>query len=188
MPDPPSSWPPPEPTASHTLERLYDAVGERLYRFFYREVGNREEAEDLTGEVFLKAARLLDPSRDEASQLAWLRQAARTTLADHWRRWYRVPTAELDDLPLPQLGTDDPPESSWPGHSALATLLARLPDNYRRVLELRFLEGYTVRETATALGLSVGNVKVLQYRAIQRAAQLGLAAETRAEAPDERPG
>jgi RNA polymerase sigma-70 factor (ECF subfamily) len=159
-----------------------------IYRYVYSKVGNREEAEDLTGEVFLKAARLLDPSRDEASQLAWLRQAARTTLADHWRRWYRVPTAELEDLPVPQLGADDPTESSWPGRTSLATLLACLPENYRRVLELRFLEGYTVRETATAMGLSVGNVKVLQYRAIQRAAQLSLAAETRAEAPDERPG
>ena len=42
---------------SSPLERLYDAVSEQLYRFFYHQVGNREEAEDLTGEVFLKADR-----------------------------------------------------------------------------------------------------------------------------------
>src|SRR5581483_5271537 len=83
-------WSAPAPAASSPLERLYDAVAAPLYRFFYHQVGNREEAEDLTSEVFLKAARLLDTSRDEASQRAWLRQTARTALADYWRRLYRA--------------------------------------------------------------------------------------------------
>jgi RNA polymerase sigma-70 factor (ECF subfamily) len=49
------------------------------------------------------------------------------------------------------------------------SLLATLPENYRRVLELRFLRGYSVRETARELGLSETNVKVLQFRALNRA-------------------
>src|SRR5216683_2448902 len=49
------------------------------------------------------------------------------------------------------------------------SLLATLPESYRRVLELRFLRGYSVRETAQELNLSETNVKVLQFRALNRA-------------------
>jgi RNA polymerase sigma-70 factor (ECF subfamily) len=157
------------------LERLYDAVGAQLYRFFYHQVGNREEAEDLTSEVFLKAARLLDASRDEASQRAWLRQAARTALADYWRRFYRALATPVV-AEAPREAPDDEP-SADARMRRLSELLDRLPANYRRVLKLRFLEGCSVRETAATLGLSPGNVKVLQYRAVRRAAELGLAAE-----------
>jgi RNA polymerase sigma-70 factor (ECF subfamily) len=178
-----SSDPGPESCAPSSLERLYDAVGVQLYCYFYRQVGNREEAEDLTSEVFLKASRLLDCSRSQASQRAWLRRAAYTALADYWRRFYRTRTASLvDELPLRVLA-DDPVEA--PRATRLPALLARLPENYRRVLELRFLQGCSVRETAAALGLSPGNVKVLQYRAVQRAADLGLAPAAESREPDE---
>jgi RNA polymerase sigma-70 factor (ECF subfamily) len=44
-----------------------------------------------------------------------------------------------------------------------------LPESYRRVLELRFLRGYSIRETAHELGLTQANVRVLQFRALNRA-------------------
>jgi RNA polymerase sigma-70 factor (ECF subfamily) len=52
-------------------------------------------------------------------------------------------------------------------------LLARLPDRYRTVLELRFLQRLSVAETATRMGVSHGNAKILQYRALRKAALLG---------------
>ena len=56
---------------------------------------------------------------------------------------------------------------------ARVALLRRLPDQYRRVLELRFLERRSVAETALAMGITSGNARVLQYRALRRAALLG---------------
>jgi RNA polymerase sigma factor (sigma-70 family) len=53
------------------------------------------------------------------------------------------------------------------------SLLQRLPDNYRRILELRFLQAFSVREAASHMGVSVANAKVLQYRALRMAAQSG---------------
>ena len=50
-------------------------------------------------------------------------------------------------------------------------LLAKLPDNYRRILELRFLQAFSVREAASQMGVSVANAKVLQHRALRMAAQ-----------------
>ena len=56
--------------------------------------------------------------------------------------------------------------------TAVRGLLKRLPDQYARVLELRFLHRLSVAETASTLGISHGNAKVLQYRALRKAALL----------------
>ena len=53
-----------------------------------------------------------------------------------------------------------------------AAILSALPDNYRRILELRFLDSCSVGEAATAMGISTANAKVLQHRALRRAAQV----------------
>jgi RNA polymerase sigma-70 factor (ECF subfamily) len=50
-------------------------------------------------------------------------------------------------------------------------VLERLPERYRRVLELRFLYGYSIRETALELGITPENVKVIQHRALAKAAE-----------------
>jgi RNA polymerase sigma-70 factor (ECF subfamily) len=52
-------------------------------------------------------------------------------------------------------------------------ILDALPSNYRSVLEFRFLRGYSIRETANAMGVSVANAKVLQLRALRKAATNG---------------
>jgi RNA polymerase sigma-70 factor (ECF subfamily) len=51
-------------------------------------------------------------------------------------------------------------------------LLAQLPEHYRAVLSYRLLEGLSVAETARRMGTSEGNVKILQHRALKRAAEL----------------
>jgi RNA polymerase sigma-70 factor (ECF subfamily) len=50
--------------------------------------------------------------------------------------------------------------------------LEALPDNYRRILELRFLQTRSIKESAAELGVSVANAKVLQHRALRLAAQI----------------
>ena len=50
-------------------------------------------------------------------------------------------------------------------------LLAQLPDNYRLILELRFLQAFSVRQAASQMGVSVANAKVLQYLALRMAAE-----------------
>ncbi len=141
-----------------------------IYRYFYSRLGNQEEAEDLTSDVFLKAVRQLDPGRDEASSRAWLYQTARTTLADYWRRRHRLDEQELGDIDVPE-----PEPAAAP--DALAAqeahrLLGQLPDRYREVLELRFIYGYSIQETARAMGITTNHAKVLQYRAVRHAATL----------------
>ena len=75
------------------------------------------------------------------------------------------------DEEIPETVFADPPS----GHRVpdrVAAILAALPERYRRILELRFLDACSVREAAAELGISVTNAKVLQYRALRLAAQV----------------
>src|SRR5947209_14761243 len=69
-----------------------------IYRFVYSKVGNREEAEDLTSQIFMKAVRGVDTERGALSMQKWLFQVARTTIADYWRGHYRGATGSPDAL------------------------------------------------------------------------------------------
>src|SRR5215210_3133218 len=112
------------------LEPAYARYVVPIYRFLYSRLGNQEEAEDLTSDVFLKAVRQLEPNRDDASVQAWLYQVARTTLADYWRRRSRVPQDPLGYLDLPDpSGTPVRPDES--AGQLAHWLLDQLTDRHR---------------------------------------------------------
>ncbi|MGV9680599.1 RNA polymerase sigma factor [Nocardia sp. NPDC003482] len=148
-------------------EAVYrDNVG-WVYGLMFGKVGNRADAEDLTAEVFTTALKPLRVSADVREVRAYLRATARTVLAGHWRtRMGREITVIDDDFP--DTGPEPPPD----GRAAerARAVLANLPDRYRRILELRFLQGLSVRDAANSLGVSVANAKVLQHRALRMAA------------------
>jgi RNA polymerase sigma factor (sigma-70 family) len=97
-------------------------------------------------------------------------KTARTVMADHWRRHYAARDAalELEQLPADALITAPSSASA----DRAQRLLGLLPDHFRRILELRFLRGYSVREAANELGVSESNARVLQFRALRKAAEL----------------
>src|SRR5260370_33137486 len=70
----------------------------RIYRYVYSKVGNREEAEDLTSQIFMKAVRGADTERGAQGMQKWLVQVARTTIADYLRAHYRIATNSLEGL------------------------------------------------------------------------------------------
>src|SRR5712691_4138870 len=67
-----------------------------VYHFVFKRLRNREEAEDLTSQIFLKALRYLDPEHSAQSARSWLFKIAHTTIADYWRTHYRALTSSLD--------------------------------------------------------------------------------------------
>jgi RNA polymerase sigma-70 factor, ECF subfamily len=146
-----------------------------IYRYVYSKVGNREEAEDLTSQIFLKAVRGGDPHRGAQSMQKWLFQVARTTIADYWRAHYRVATGSLDallDAGWEGPADEEPAAMSSPPHDRVRRILQALLEHYREVLTCRFLLNLSVRETALRMNLTEANVKVLQFRALKRAADL----------------
>jgi RNA polymerase sigma-70 factor (ECF subfamily) len=146
-----------------------------IYRYVYSKVGNREEAEDLTSQIFIKAVRGIDTERGPLSIQKWLFQVARTTIADYWRTYYRVNVSSLEELL--EAGWEGPAEEELTSISArpeerVQRILQALPEHYREVLSCRFLLNLSIKETALRMGLTEANVKVLQFRALKRAADL----------------
>lgn len=163
------------------FERVYDEHVVGIYRFIYARVGNHPDAEDLTAQVFVRAVEQLDTSREPAQIAAWLYRVAHNTTADYWRAFYRLPLIGADHVAPgwePAAAVERPPvDGPDPAATRVEQLLRRLPPTYRRVLELRFLQRRSVAETAREMGISNGNARVLQYRALRRAALLGEAGD-----------
>jgi len=158
------------PDAYPNWDAIYLDNVERLYRIMYARVGNRADAEDLTAEVFQAALKPLRTSASVGEVRAYLLATARTVLASHWRRHYGTEITTID-VTVDRAALDEPPtESDAPGR--VRAVLAELPDRYARILELRFLESYTLRKAANAMNISLGNAKVLQHRALRHAAQV----------------
>src|SRR5215212_3308060 len=154
--------------AYHDWEAIYRDNVTWVYRLMFSKVGNQPDAEDLTAEVFMTALRPLRVSATVPEVRKYLKMTARTVLAAYWGdRMGREVTAIEEDLPTP----NEPEQVASDAPDTVRSLLARLPDNYRRILELRFLEAFSVREAANRMGVSVSNAKVLQYRALRMAAQ-----------------
>ncbi len=157
------------------FQSLYQENLGPIYRFVYSKVRNREEAEDLTSHVFLKAVRSLDLERGQHSTRTWLFQVARTTIADYWRSHYRGSASSLEELL--EAGWEEPTEEEAVLGSSTAAeqvkdILQALPERDREVLTCRFLLNLSTRETAVRMGLTETNVKVVQFRALKRASQL----------------
>jgi RNA polymerase sigma factor (sigma-70 family) len=143
-----------------------------IYQLVFRRVGNAADAEDLAAEVLMQTLKTLRLPAPVHNVRAYLVKTARTVLADHWRRHYAAKdaAAELQQVPADALTT---PRNSAASERA-ERLLSLLPDNFRRILELRFLRGYSVREAANELGVTESNARVLQFRALRKAADLEL--------------
>jgi RNA polymerase sigma factor (sigma-70 family) len=159
-------------------EAVYRDNIDRLYRLMYARVGNRPDAEDLTSEVFRTALGPLRLASSKGEVRSYLLTTAQTVLASHWRRTLGLPVTSID----PEAVFDslaEPSQIKEPNDAPqrAGRILATLPDRYRRVLELRFLEACTIKEAAQAMNVSVSNVKVLQHRALRMAAKAGLELE-----------
>lgn len=156
-----------EPRAFAPLYERYVAV---VYRYCYHRLGTREAAEDATSLVFARALAALPryrPSGRDGAFRSWLFAIAHNAVADGHRR--ARPTASLataETLATPEAG---PEARTILAHEAAALhrLLAGLPDDQRRVMELR-LSGLDSPAVAAILGRTPGAIRSLQFRAVER--------------------
>lgn len=150
----------------HAFEELYVRYVDPVYRYCYRRLGDREQAEDATSQVFVKAFSAVANHRSGAFR-SWLFTIAHNVVVDIYRR--RRPTQPLE------IAGDPPDAGRTPEELALAAddgrtlrlLLQQLNDDQRNVMELR-LAGLTGTEIARVLGRHPGTVKTIQFRAMNR--------------------
>lgn len=161
------------PTAAYAdWDAIYaDNVG-RIYRQMFAKVGNRPDAEDLTSQVFLDAMGPLRTTASIGEVRSYLLATARTVLARHWRNTLGHQVTEIDPDQLDLEDFAAPAEAPGRTPERITTILSGLSERHRMILTLRFLRGYSIKGAAAELGVSVANAKVLQHRALRKAAGL----------------
>lgn len=152
------------------LEVIFRTHFADLYRHIYRQVNNAVIAEDLTSAVFLKALRWLRQDRTQESVKGWLYATARSIIADYWREYTRIQLLPLEAVEEIPMLAEESDEQIQPLQVRIQRLLDGLPSRERQVLTLRYFQGYSAAEIGQVLGLSAKHVRVLQLRALRRAA------------------
>jgi RNA polymerase sigma-70 factor (ECF subfamily) len=153
---------------------IYDRYVDTVFRYVYFRVGNRPLAEDITSDTFLRALKRISSFTWQGRDLgAWLVTIARNLVADHFKSGrYRleVTTGDVLDADREDRGPEGSPESAVVDHItnvALLTAVKELNPEQQECIVLRFLQGFSVAETAQAMGKNEGAIKALQYRAVR---------------------
>ena len=147
--------------------QLYENNFERVYAFIARRVHDRDQAQDLTADVFHRALKNLPRFEWRGAPFAaWLFRIAANALADRGKR-----VAQLEAIKQREIHEPDPSSDADPAeveHRArLFKLVEKLPDDQRRVITMRFAQQKSIAEIAKDIGRSEGAIKQLQFRGLQ---------------------
>lgn len=149
---------------------LYERNFARVYAFVSRRLPSRDEAQDITAEVFHQAlAKIRQFEWRGVPFAAWLYRMAANAIADRWRKISREGnrnqgTAEPSEAPARQAYAS---LEEIEQRAILFRLVDSLPDEQRRVVKARFVEQKSIREIAQELRKSEGAIKQLQFRALE---------------------
>jgi RNA polymerase sigma-70 factor, ECF subfamily len=160
---------------SDAFGQLYDRYVDSVYRFIYYRVNDRGLAEDFTSETFLRALRRITTISYQGRDIgAWFVTIARNIVFDHMKSARnRLEISTGDNIE----GTDFAPSPEGAVLNQLTSdkLIAgvkQLNHEQRECIELRFIYGLSVSETAAAMGKNDGAIKALQHRAVRKLADL----------------
>ncbi|MGH8862402.1 MAG: sigma-70 family RNA polymerase sigma factor [Jatrophihabitantaceae bacterium] len=155
--------------------QLYDRYVDTVFRFIYFRVNDRALAEDFTSETFLRALRRIGTISYQGRDIgAWFVTIARNIIFDHTksaRHRLEITTADTvegDQVePSPEAAVLDLLTSE-----RLMDAVRKLGDEQRECVMLRFIQGFSVSETAAVMGKNDGAIKALQHRAVRKLAEL----------------
>lgn len=158
---------------------LYDRYVDVVFRYVLFRIGDRNLAEDVTSETFVRALRRISTVSYQGRDVgAWFVTIARNLVLDHVKSSrYRleVTTAEITETPAAFGATTSGPEHevlTAATNAELMRCVAKLNADQQECIVLRFLQGLSVAETAVIMGRNEGAIKALQHRAVRRLAQL----------------
>lgn len=153
-----------------SLRSVYDATSAKLFGVIVRLVRDREIAEDILQDVYVKVwqrAARYDPER--ASPITWLSTIARNTAIDHLRRAGRKPETTTDELP--EIEDDAVPADemlcSMEDNAALRRCMDELQPDHRRSIRLAFFDGMSHSQLSEQFGVPLGTLKSWIRRGLQ---------------------
>lgn len=158
--------------------KLYDSYVGQIYRFVYFKVSSREEAEDITSEVFLKAWNYVQENKEIKSFSGLLYRIARNSIIDSYRRKAAKPESRLDG--------DDENEKVEVGDSGkwlevenvklesekILKVLKKLKQEYQEVITFRYVDELEIDEIAEIMGKGKVTIRVTLHRALKKLQEL----------------
>jgi len=150
------------------FQELYKTYYNKLKGYLYKRLQNREEAEELTQEVFYRFYRQCQKGKiDFDKSEPYLYRSAQNALYDLWRKRGRNPKI-ITMEPFEERGKAFSQEEEKLDDLLVKELMEELSDQEERILRLRVLQGYSVKETAAILQKPEGTIKSIQYRALKK--------------------
>lgn len=157
---------------SNTADGISQCDWEELYRFIYSKVQNREEAEDITQEMFAKALSYLKRNDIVIMEYGnYLRAIAINIIRDRWRVKKRARIINIEEVSPEVMATDDFAPAA-DDRTLIRKAMENLTKEQQRVIDLRIIKGYSSAETARMMMKKEGTIRVLQFRAVKALAKL----------------
>lgn len=145
-----------------SVDEVLGLYSDMVYRLAYARTKNRQDAEDITQEVFLKYIRSNQEFEDEEHRKAWLLKVTANTsksiLTSAWARHYAQ--MDLEEIPEKTAGIEEKSEVFY--------AVQRLPEKYRIVIQLYYYEELSIREISEVLSKKESTVKSLLRRGRER--------------------
>ncbi|MEK7630035.1 MAG: sigma-70 family RNA polymerase sigma factor [Patescibacteria group bacterium] len=149
---------------------LYDTYMPRIYRFIFLKVKRKQDAEDLSHQVFLSAWQNIQSYEFRGFPFSsWLYRIAGNAVIDYYRTWKN--NASLDNMPEDYFSEN--PELAKNVDAVMdiqfvKTFLHKLESDQQNVLIMKFVDDLSNKEIAEALGKKEGAVRVIQHRALKQ--------------------
>lgn len=155
------------------LASLYEEYYDKIARYVYVHIGDRTEAEDIAGEVFLKALESLKSYQERGIPMqSWLFRIAHNMVVDHLRKAAKRKTVPIDTVQI-EGGTDPMTVAERNIEmERVARAMEQITKEQREVLRLRFFGGLTSKEAGGILNKSDGAVREMQRAAIENLRKL----------------
>ncbi len=155
------------------LAGLYDEYFDKIAHYAYARIGDRTAAEDIAGEVFLKALESLKKYEERGLPMeAWLFKIAHNQVVDHLREITKtktvpIETVEIADKDDPQTAAETKMEMQ-----RVTVAMKQLTEEQSEVIRLRFFSGLSSHEVAEMLGKNDGAVREMQRSAMEKMRKL----------------
>jgi len=154
------------------VAELYHRHAPAIFRYLYFRSSDQATAEDILGEVFLEMVKAVPRYTERGAPFAaWLFQIAHSRLVDHHRYTARRETEALTEFLIDHSPSPEAEAAFQVETRRLAEAMGALTDEQKMVIQLRFVEGYNLEDTAQVLGKTTGAIKALQHRALQSLAR-----------------
>ncbi|WP_085992000.1 RNA polymerase sigma factor SigX [Oceanobacillus senegalensis] len=157
------------------FDKLYDDYHRDLYQFIFYMVKDKNLAEDLVQDVYVKVLKSYSSFKGESSEKTWLFSVAKHVTYDYFRKKKRKSQRIFDFFDWTEKGETIQDQTPLPEEIAVQkdemkriyTLLDKCTMDQKSVIILRFIQSFSIQETAEILNFSISKVKTVQHRGLK---------------------